>query len=742
MPSAVLALPCGSRSMTSTVLPAWARAAATLTVVVVLPTPPFWFATVSTRVRGGRGTARPLSVMRLRASSATARASGVCSSAPGIAAAIWARCSVSSCRVGLASMPSSRAWVLPVSLSTRPPTATSSLRVARRRRPRRRGRLGVTHPTAVVSRETVSGPGQPSGVVAGPASRGNPSPGAAVRSSATSIVVLTRAHLLARVQGVPITTSRTPDTPKRHPHIRAQTLPTRLQRPHAASPVSRETPRSTCRVHAKDCLLHGPCVDARETLRRRRTRRRRDRRQARVMLCHVRHPRSSVRPSTPTPTSDDGCRETAEPPAMFHVKRATREVAACRNAGCRLPVKPTTGARSPSRTDAPGLTGRLDGLTGRRPRDARCGAGLRQPRPQCQAPRRVAARAMRPGCSALDDRRDAAFPTRPPELATFASGDAQTGQAWRRRPMDRGWWSALFPEAPQRRCRAKRPARAVKRPARSPRRRAVARGPPGGSAATADRRRRRLTHAAGPEGCSAVGRRRLPGPWPTPARRALRLEPQVDGEHRLVEHVAAVLGHHGRHQARAAPAPRRSSSSSVAADLPFMATRVPPGSSSGHAPAGQLVEPGHRAGRHPRGRHRARELLGAPAVHASRCRARGRRRRRTASRYAAASARRGARRGRAAPPPGRPPAARPRSRRRRPGPRRGKASATTAQLSTCRSHSRGTSRGPMSPCVTPVSARISANRTASGIRSPNTAAAPEGAAGSATGCSSVSSCFT
>ena len=60
MPSAVLALPCGSRSMTSTVLPAWARAAATLTVVVVLPTPPFWFATVMTRVCAGRGTVRPL----------------------------------------------------------------------------------------------------------------------------------------------------------------------------------------------------------------------------------------------------------------------------------------------------------------------------------------------------------------------------------------------------------------------------------------------------------------------------------------------------------------------------------------------------------------------------------------------------------------------------------------------------------------------------------------------------------
>ena len=106
MPSAVLALPCGSRSMTSTVLPACASAAATLTVVVVLPTPPFWFATVITRVRGGRGTVRPLRVIRLRASAATAAARGVCPSAPGIAAAIAARTSVSSC-VG-ASMRSSR----------------------------------------------------------------------------------------------------------------------------------------------------------------------------------------------------------------------------------------------------------------------------------------------------------------------------------------------------------------------------------------------------------------------------------------------------------------------------------------------------------------------------------------------------------------------------------------------------------------------------------------------------------
>ncbi len=53
--SAVDALPWGSRSMTSTFWPSWARPAATLTVDVVLPTPPFWLATTKTRVACGRG---------------------------------------------------------------------------------------------------------------------------------------------------------------------------------------------------------------------------------------------------------------------------------------------------------------------------------------------------------------------------------------------------------------------------------------------------------------------------------------------------------------------------------------------------------------------------------------------------------------------------------------------------------------------------------------------------------------
>ena len=58
-PSAVEALPCGSRSMTSTRCPSWASAAATFTVEVVLPTPPFWLATTKIRVAAGRSSGRP-----------------------------------------------------------------------------------------------------------------------------------------------------------------------------------------------------------------------------------------------------------------------------------------------------------------------------------------------------------------------------------------------------------------------------------------------------------------------------------------------------------------------------------------------------------------------------------------------------------------------------------------------------------------------------------------------------------
>src|ERR1700685_2623332 len=41
-PSAAVALAWGSRSMSRVRQPAWARQAARLTAVVVLPTPPFW----------------------------------------------------------------------------------------------------------------------------------------------------------------------------------------------------------------------------------------------------------------------------------------------------------------------------------------------------------------------------------------------------------------------------------------------------------------------------------------------------------------------------------------------------------------------------------------------------------------------------------------------------------------------------------------------------------------------------
>src|SRR3954451_8749012 len=44
-PEPMVALPCGSRSTISTRCPIFAKPAARLTVVVVLPTPPFWLAT-------------------------------------------------------------------------------------------------------------------------------------------------------------------------------------------------------------------------------------------------------------------------------------------------------------------------------------------------------------------------------------------------------------------------------------------------------------------------------------------------------------------------------------------------------------------------------------------------------------------------------------------------------------------------------------------------------------------------
>ena len=52
MPLPMVALPWGSRSTSRVRLPSWERAAAKFTEVVVLPTPPFWFAMVRMSVTG------------------------------------------------------------------------------------------------------------------------------------------------------------------------------------------------------------------------------------------------------------------------------------------------------------------------------------------------------------------------------------------------------------------------------------------------------------------------------------------------------------------------------------------------------------------------------------------------------------------------------------------------------------------------------------------------------------------
>ena len=53
MPHPMVALPCGSLSISRTLRWVAASDAARLTVVVVLPTPPFWFATAITRFMSG-----------------------------------------------------------------------------------------------------------------------------------------------------------------------------------------------------------------------------------------------------------------------------------------------------------------------------------------------------------------------------------------------------------------------------------------------------------------------------------------------------------------------------------------------------------------------------------------------------------------------------------------------------------------------------------------------------------------
>src|SRR3954468_24852280 len=83
--SPVEALPCGSRSTTRTRLPCSARATARFTVVVVLPTPPFWFATQSTLGWSGRGMViSPLGLRICTARNASMASGGSSSSEPGV----------------------------------------------------------------------------------------------------------------------------------------------------------------------------------------------------------------------------------------------------------------------------------------------------------------------------------------------------------------------------------------------------------------------------------------------------------------------------------------------------------------------------------------------------------------------------------------------------------------------------------------------------------------------------------
>src|SRR5699024_3852874 len=80
--SAVEVFPCGSASITSTFRPPMDRAAARFTVEEVLPTPPFWLATVMIRVSPERGNSRPSSFFRRAWSRVSSRISGVSSIAP------------------------------------------------------------------------------------------------------------------------------------------------------------------------------------------------------------------------------------------------------------------------------------------------------------------------------------------------------------------------------------------------------------------------------------------------------------------------------------------------------------------------------------------------------------------------------------------------------------------------------------------------------------------------------------
>src|SRR5262245_22091076 len=66
-PSPAVALACGSRSISSVSTPRAASSAPRLMAVVVLPTPPFWFAMAMTRVIATSRVPGPRGERRLRA---------------------------------------------------------------------------------------------------------------------------------------------------------------------------------------------------------------------------------------------------------------------------------------------------------------------------------------------------------------------------------------------------------------------------------------------------------------------------------------------------------------------------------------------------------------------------------------------------------------------------------------------------------------------------------------------------
>ena len=75
MPLPMVALPCGSRSTSSTRRFVAPRLAARLTLVVVLPTPPFWFVIARMRAIASSGVARCST--RWRSASSPGTASGM-----------------------------------------------------------------------------------------------------------------------------------------------------------------------------------------------------------------------------------------------------------------------------------------------------------------------------------------------------------------------------------------------------------------------------------------------------------------------------------------------------------------------------------------------------------------------------------------------------------------------------------------------------------------------------------------